>query len=136
MQYPTIDIGDCVDDSVDGAGDAIEAGANHVTLITVPIVAFACVFEPELCGTAVLAGGAATVGANAYLELTQRCFDFWSKTLQDLLVSLAAGLPGGVFELTAVRFGPALSPVVRRVLQILLDGPGVGLEVVHGTRDE
>jgi hypothetical protein len=104
------------------------------TIVIAPVVAVICVIEPDSCTLAALGGAGAGTGINGLRALYDPCFNFLSTTLKDLLVTIAAGLPGGVFEITAGRSGPELSPVARRLLQILLDAPGVGAEAAHGSR--
>lgn len=64
---------------------------------------------------------------------TEPCFIFTSATLEDLLVTLAAPLPGGVFESVAGK-SVNLSPVWRQVFQFDLDAPGAGADVAHEAR--
>ena len=75
--------------------------------------------------------GGGTAGLNGVRAAKDPCFDFWSETLQDLLVTAAAALPGGIFEATAGRYGPELSLVARCILQALLDAPGLGAELAR-----
>jgi RHS repeat-associated protein len=138
VSFPTFDPGDCIDDAVDGAGDAagsaLNFGADNISLLAAPLVFLYCVYDPDGCTKAALFGAAGTAGVNGYREFKEPCFDFWSATLQDLLVTLAAALPGGIFEATAGRAGPQLGPIVRRIIQVVLDAPGLGLELVNGAR--
>jgi hypothetical protein len=83
---------------------------------------------------AALLGAAGTAATDGAKKLLNPCFDLRSALLQDLLVTLAAALPGGLFEITAARLGPELGPVARRAIQALLDAPGLAAEEVHAAR--
>jgi RHS repeat-associated protein len=138
VSYPTFDPDDCVEDAVDGAGDAagsaLNFGLDNFPLLAAPAVFLYCVYDPDGCTTAALTGAAGTGAANGIRAATEPCFDFWSATLEDLLVTFTAALPGGIFEATAGRAGPQLGPVVRRIIQVILDAPGLGLDLVHGAK--
>jgi RHS repeat-associated protein len=138
VSFPTLDPGDCIEDAAGAAaGAAADAGSfalDHSSLVIAPVVFAVCVFEPELCTKGALVGAGVGTGANVAKEATDPCFNFWSATLHDLLVTLAAALPGGVFDATAGRYGPQLGPVARRVIQALLEAPGLILEVVRGAK--
>lgn len=129
---------DCVTEGVGtaaGAGsDALGFTIDHASLVIAPIVFLACVYEPEICTKAAVVGIAGTSAANGARALKEPCFDPVSASLRDLFVTLAAALPGGVFETTAGRAGPELTPLVRRILQIILDAPGLGLDLVNGAK--
>jgi RHS repeat-associated protein len=125
-------INEAAGDAESAAGDTFRFGIDHASLIAAPVVFGVCVIEPELCTSAAVIGATGTGAANGIRALTEPCFNFWSAEAQDLLVTFAAALPGGIFELTAGRAGPELSPMARRVLQALLDAPGVGAEGAHG----
>lgn len=64
--------------------------------------------------------------------MNEPCFNFLSASIRDLIVNLAAALPGGVFEATAGRAGPELGSLARRIIQVVLDAPGLAAELIHG----
>jgi RHS repeat-associated protein len=139
VEYPILpNPADCVKDAIEGTSETTanvgKFAADNVSLVIAPAVALFCLYEPEACAKAAVVGAAGTAATEGAKKLLNPCFDLRSALLQDLLVTVAAALPGGVFELTAGRLGPPLSPVTRRVIQGLLDTPGVGAEEVHAAR--
>ncbi len=140
IPFPTVDPVDCASDLGDGAGAAAGAGGDaagfavdQASLLIPPIVFAACLVEENWCTPAIVGGAAAGVGANGIKASEDPCFNFWSASIRDLLVNIAAALPGGVFAATAGRAGPELTPIARRILQVILDAPGLGAELVHGS---
>ncbi|MET0557516.1 MAG: RHS repeat-associated core domain-containing protein [Solirubrobacterales bacterium] len=136
IALPTLDPGDCLGE---GAGETTRAGASatnfavdKASLVIPPIVFAACLIEENWCTPAIVGGTAAGIGANGIKAAKDPCFDFWSASIRDLLVNVAAALPGGIFAMTAGRAGPELAPVTRRMIQVLLDAPGLAAELVHG----
>jgi len=132
--FPTFSPGDCAKEAAGAAGNAASTAADHASLAIAPVVFLICVYEPEACSKAALLGAAGTAATEGAKKLLNPCFDLKSALLQDLLVTLAAALPGGLFEITAARLGPELGPVARRAIQALLDAPGLGAEEVHAAR--
>lgn len=90
-----------------------------------------CIWEPDGCTEATLVGAGGVTATNGIKAVTNPCFKFVSTTLKDLLVTAAGGLPGGVFDATAGRFGPKLGLGARRLLQTMLNGPGLGADAAH-----
>jgi RHS repeat-associated protein len=127
----TINPSDCV-----GLGAGAETVGNVIddhgsTLLPIGAAA-ACVLAPQACLPA--AGAALALGLALSLqdELNDPCFSFVSSSAEQLLVSLAALLPGGVFSAVAGKTtGAGLTPAARRILEILLNAPGWALEVIQ-----
>jgi RHS repeat-associated protein len=107
--------------------------AEHADVIVPVGVTAACVIQPELCPLAIGFGAGFATGANIARATSEPCFDFVSNEAGSLLVIGAAALPGGVFDAAAGRITTdvGLTSVKRRVVQVVLDAPGTGLEVVH-----
>jgi RHS repeat-associated protein len=127
---PSISLGDCASEAANAAVSAGEFAFNHPGLVTAPAVAAACIAQPEACPLAVRIGLGVVLASDATRLATQECFTLRS-ALEDLLVTAAAALPGGVFDVTAGRYGPELSVTILRILHALLDGPGVAAEGAH-----
>lgn len=139
VQYPVLpNPADCVKDAIEGApkaaADTGKAVVDHASLAIAPLVFLFCVYEPEACTKVAVVGAVGTAATDGAREFLDPCLDLQSALLQDLLVTLAAALPGGLFEATAGRYGPELGPVARRAIQGLLDAPGLGAEEVHAVR--
>jgi RHS repeat-associated protein len=124
IPYPTVNPVDCASDLGGGAGAALDAGGDAAgfavdksSLLIPPIVFAACLVEESWCTPAVVGGAAAGIGANGIKASKDPCFNFWSTSIRDLLVNIAAALPGGVFAATAGRAGPELTPLARRIIQ-------------------
>lgn len=138
VSYPTFDPVDCATEAVTGApGAAADAGGLVLDLgsstVLPVLLAIACVAEPDWCPALFAGGVGATVGSNAAKEALDPCFNIVSEMLNDLLVAAAAALPGGVFGATAGRAGPELGPIARRIIEIVLNAPGLALEIVRNT---
>jgi RHS repeat-associated protein len=138
VSYPTLDPVDCATEAITGApGAAADAGGLVLDLgssaVLPVLLSIACIAEPDWCPALFAGGVGATVGSNAAKEATDPCFNVVSETLNDLLVAAAAALPGGVFGVTAGRSGPQLGPVARRIIEIVLNAPGLALEIVRST---
>jgi RHS repeat-associated protein len=138
VSLPSIDPVDCATEAISAApGAAGDAGSLVLDLgssaVLPVLLSIACVAEPDWCPGLFAGGVGANVGSNAAKEALDPCFSFWSETFNGLLVAAAAALPGGVFGVTAGRYGPKLGPIARRIIQIVLDAPGVALEVVRAT---
>jgi RHS repeat-associated protein len=138
VSYPTFDPVDCATEAITGApGAAADVGGLVLDLgssaVLPVLLSIACIAEPDWCPALFAGGVGATVGSNAAKEAIDPCFNVVSEMLNDLLVAAAAALPGGVFGVTAGRSGPQLGPIARRIIQIVLDAPGLALEIVRST---
>lgn len=107
---------------------------NHPSYVIAPLVALYCIYDSDNCLKTTVAGAGISTSVNVARSRFDPCFVFRPTTLCDLLVTFAAALPGRIFEATAGRFGPELTPTARRILQILLDAPGWGAEAAHSVR--
>lgn len=132
----TIDPLDCVGEALGGGAEAAGNIASEHGSVLLPVAAAAaCVFAPEACLPAAAGALLASLALNLINELNDPCFSIVSASAEQLLVSLAAALPGGVLAAVAGRAtGAGLTPVARRIVEILLGAPGWALEVIHASR--
>jgi RHS repeat-associated protein len=121
---------DCLGDALGkGAEEADDVISNHGQQLLPIGTAAVCVLAPEACGAVGAAALALGLGLNFLKERNDPCFGLINAQLQQLLVTAAAALPGGVFGATAGK--TTIGPIARRILQVVLNAPGVALEVVH-----
>ncbi len=137
ISLPTVNPVDCAKDAVGGAAHTAASAPEaifHHTEIAVPASAgLLCIALPATCPFGAAFSAGFVTGVNIRRALTEECFDFVHAELRSLLVALAAFLPGGIFDASTSRITTdvGLGPVARRIIQVILDGPGTALEMVH-----
>ena len=133
IPYPNL--GDCADAALGTVTSAPGFVFNHAPELLPVGGGIACVIAPFTCPFAF----ASSLGLSLALDFANSqqdpCFDLPHAIFEDLVVTAAAFLPGGGFGTVAGKVaGAGVTPTRRRVIQGVLDAPGVGLEVIHARK--
>jgi RHS repeat-associated protein len=120
---PSINLGDCASEAASDAKAALEYSIQHPGVVASPILFATCVGIPESCPLVAQVGLGLVLATDVTRAATGECITV-EQTLDDLLVTVGGSLPGGIFDATAAKYGPELSPAALRALQALLNAPG------------
>ena len=128
FKYPNI-----VDCFVEGGQEVVESPLTGTLGGIVCVFVKACTAVRALVGLGVLA----TI-SNLLKAESDRCFKFLPNQLEAMLSALAGSLPGafGQFGLGRAGDSVGLTPLGERVLELILEAPGIGLDIVRSGAGE
>jgi RHS repeat-associated protein len=133
----TTSIGGVVPVGVPDIGCVFGGGAEELieSPVTGPVLTVGCLLVVECTPVrALIAGVFAATSSNLLRSQNEPCYDFASNELEGLLILLAGAGPGGLVEAGSARAGSSLglSHLGERILHIVTEAPGIGLDIVHG----